>query len=133
MREFKYQNESGSKKGNWFLNRFDYFEFYGFEGMAAMQFRSVIMCIAYMFVLAYADIWLVLLLLWPLYVAVVTLFLLQQKRCKYRGYFLFPKRIIQTLKVHQKEVDPFDFDSIASLENVNLSKGFAQHKYNQRK
>ena len=133
MREFKYQNESGSKKGNWFLNRFDYFEFHGFEGMRTMQLRSVIMCIAYIFVLAHADIWLVLLLLWPLYVAVVTLFLLQQKRCKYRGYFLFPKRIVQTLKTHQKEVDPFDFDSIASLEHVNSSKGFAQHKYNHRK
>jgi len=115
MREPKYQDESGSKTGNWYLNRFEYFEFYGFQGETKLKLICLIVCISSYISLISAPIYLFPLLAWLVYVTCFTLYILHKKVCKIEGYFLFPQRLIKRFKRYEKQIDVEDFDSVATL------------------
>jgi hypothetical protein len=115
MREPKYLNESGGKTGNWYLNRFEYFEFYGFQGETKLKIICVMVCVSSYLALFSAPLYLFVLLAWLVYVSSVTLYVLHKKICKINGYFCFPKYIINRFKRYEKQIDLSDFDSIATL------------------
>lgn len=118
MREPKYLNESGSQQGKWFLNRFDYFEFYGFEGELTIKIIAFITLIASLYFIPQLSIFLMPLMIWLAYVSGLTLYILRRKHCKFHGYLLYPSRLVKTFKYYEKQIDMEDFDSVASLSNT---------------
>ena len=54
-------------------------------------------------------------LLYVTYAALLTLNLLRTKICRYKGYFLYPKRIVKYFSALESMVDLDDFDSIATI------------------
>lgn len=116
MRDPKFLNESGSSQGKWHLNRFDYFEFYGFETELKIKIVAWITLIASVFALFNLSILTFPFILWCSYVAVRTLFILHKKICSFHGYLLYPTMLIDTFKRYEKQIDMGDFDSIATLE-----------------
>lgn len=118
FRESKYLNESGSKIGNWYLNRLDYFQFHEYPEYKAHKlialtigvflYFSGIKVFNYSFVIS-------LLFFYVGYVALLSYNLLRTKRCLYRGYFLYPRKIVNFLRAREIEVDLNDFDSIATM------------------
>lgn len=134
MREFKYLDESGKKQGKWYLNRIDYFEFYSFEGELSLKIKcGLLILILILFLGAkYVNAFFVLPILWALYVLFLTLFLTFKKRCKYKGYFLFPNRIVKKFKDYEKKTDLLDFDCLATMEKTGAGKSIVLKKYNHR-
>ncbi|REL28261.1 hypothetical protein DXX93_17930 [Thalassotalea euphylliae] len=132
MREFKYQNESGTQVGKWYLNRLDYFEFHRFEGFFLWQVKSVAGVVLAVFLLGQLSLLFWLPLIWLAYVSGLTLWILKQQRCKFKGYFLFPHSIVTNLKSYKKEHDLLDFDSLATLARGGASKAVASVKLNDR-
>lgn len=115
MREPKYNSESGTKQGNWYLNRFEYFEFYGFEGELKFKIICLIACISsYLAMLNAVPIYLYIPLGWIVYISAITLYVLYKKTCKIHGYFLYPDRLVRKFKRYEKQIDMEDFDSVAS-------------------
>ncbi len=118
MREPKNLNQNGNQQGQWFLNRFDYFEFYGFEGERRIKLICVIACVlCYLALLSSAPFYLFIPLAWIVYISALTLYILHKKVCKYHGYFLYPARFIKKFKRYEKQIDMQDFDSVASMNN----------------
>ena len=118
FRESKYVNESGSKTGNWYMNRLDYFQFHKYPEYKKHKVLALVVGVAsYFFGIKVLKISFLLSL--PVfylgYVALFSCYLLHTQRCLYRGYFLFPKRIIAFFRARAIEVDLNDFDSIATL------------------
>lgn len=119
FRESKYQNESGSKKGNWYINRLDYFQFYGYPRYKLHRFVSLLVgvfcyfltmkLLSNHFILAIFSIYLC-------YISLLTFILLKRRICRYKGYLLYPKRMVKFFKTREIDVELEDFDSIATLE-----------------
>lgn len=116
MRDPKFLNESGSKQGNWYLNRFECFEFYGFENEWKIKCWSWLTLFATAIAPFKLPLFILPLLLWCSYVAGRTLLILHRKVCHFHGYFLYPQRLITTFKRYEKQIDMNDFDSIATID-----------------
>ncbi|MBO9492309.1 hypothetical protein J7384_18250 [Endozoicomonas sp. G2_1] len=132
FRQAKYQNESGSKIGRWYLNRLDYFEFYSFEGENKLKAKCLVCIIGAFLLIKISPILISLFLAWTIYVSVLTLYILQRKICKYSGYFAFPNRIVEELKSYKKEIDITDFDSLATMESSGISRSVINRKYDHK-
>lgn len=131
MREFKYQNESGTKKGKWYLNRLDYFEFHQFPRIFNYKLLSVLGIVAGLYLLKTAP-WLVKALsLYIVYVSMLSLMILHKQVCKWKGYLLYPSRFVEKLKLYRKAHDESDFDSLATLESSGAGRAITRHKARQ--
>ncbi len=118
FRENKYLNESGSKTGSWYMNRIDYFQFHGYPKITQHKILSfVVGIIAFMlsFKLLSTSVIISAILFYITYLALLTFSLLKSKICRYKGYFLYPKRIVKFFRTIEVMVDINDFDSIATL------------------
>jgi len=118
FRENRYLNESGSKTGNWYMNRLDYFQFHQYPEYKRHKYVSL--CLVFVFIyLSFNLIKLSFLGSLPFiyftYVALVSFNLLHTKTCRYKGYFLYPTKIINFFRAREIEVDLDDFDSIATM------------------
>jgi len=120
FRESKYLNESGSKTGNWYMNRIDYFQFYEYPKYKLHKMLSLVLGII-IFIISIkvmkANFLLSLPLYYASYVALLTFNLLRTRTCRYRGYFLYPNKIINFFKEIEVEVDLNDYDSVATLND----------------
>ncbi len=132
MREFKYLDESRTKVGKLYLNRLDYFEFYSFEGELSLKVKCGFFIIILFLGVKYVNAFFVLPILWILYVLVLTLFLIFKKRCRYKGYFFFPSRIVKKFRDYEKKIDLLDFDCLATMEKSGAGKFVVLKKYNYR-
>ena len=128
-RESKYLNQSGSKTGNWYLNKLDHFEFYSFAGEARFNFACVLCLIFSIWLLPKVPFYIVFLLLWVVYVACLTLLILYRKHCKYHGYFLYPERLVTFFRRFEKETDLLNFDNMATLQKSGISEQVVRQKY----
>lgn len=118
FRENKYLNESGSKTGSWYINRIDYFQFHGYPQANKHKLLSLVVGISsFLLSLKLLSFSLILsaLLLYITYLALLTFILLKEKICRYKGYFLYPKRLIRYFRALEISVDLDNFDSIATL------------------
>ena len=118
FRENKYLNESGSKTGSWYINRIDYFQFHGYPKANQHKVLSCIVGIgAFMLSFKFISSSLIIsaVFLYVSYAALLTFILLRTKICRYKGYFLYPKRIIKYFRALEVMVDINDFDSIATI------------------
>lgn len=123
FRQAKYLNESGSKKGKYFINRLDYFEFHQYPNYKKHKVLSAITFFISLHFLSYANIfssflWIMYVVgcLYLSYISAVSFILLQRQICRYRGYIFYPKSWLAFFISIQKDVDIDDFDSIATLE-----------------
>ncbi|MCJ8319423.1 MAG: hypothetical protein MJK12_07305 [Colwellia sp.] len=131
-REFKYQNESGNKQGNWYVNRLDYFEFHRFEKFNRYRIYCVIAILLSLSLFHFFNLFFSCILFYAIYIAVQTLSIFHSQTCRFKGYFLYPKRFITRLKCYKKEVDILDFDSIATMgnsgEKFDITNAIARNK-----
>lgn len=118
FRENKYLNESGSKTGNWYMNRLDYFQFHEYPKYKKHKFITLPLGIFFYF-LGLSVLELHFLASIPFfylcYVALFSFYLLRSKRCRYKGYFLYPTSFIKFFRSIEVDVDLNDFDSIATM------------------
>lgn len=118
FRESKYLNESGSKTGNWYMNRLDYFQFHEYPNYKKHKFSSLCLGIIFIF-LSFNTLKLSFLgfivFIYLSYVFLMTFNLLRTKVCRYNGYFLYPTKVISFFKSREINVDLNDFDSIATM------------------
>jgi len=118
FRESKYLNESGSKRGNWYMNRLDYFQFHEYPAYKRHKFFSLFVGILLYFIgIQVVNVSLLGFMpcIYLCYVALFTFYLLRTKRCRYKGYFLYPARIVKFFRSIEIEVDLQDFDSVATM------------------
>jgi hypothetical protein len=118
FRENKYLNESGSKTGNWYMNRLDYFQFHEYPAYKKHKFLALFICVFVYFVglevLSFSFLASIP-CFYLFYVALLSFVLLRTRKCRYKGYFLYPARIIRFFRTIEVEVDLNDFDSIATM------------------
>ncbi|MFT5163448.1 MAG: hypothetical protein ACI9FJ_002044 [Alteromonadaceae bacterium] len=120
FRQNKYRNESGNQKGNWFINRLDYFQFHYYP---RYNLHRVIASIAtvggYVGGLKYFNqSFLIALLCWYVcYLGGLTSYLLKRRICRYRGYLFYPRRFTAFFNSISKDIDANDFDTIATQNN----------------
>ncbi|TLX45482.1 hypothetical protein C1E24_18635 [Pseudoalteromonas phenolica] len=131
-REYKYQNETGTKIGKWYLNRLDYFEFYGFPGLWKIKAKCLVYLGLSIWLIKLLPIFFAPILVWVAYVSVRTFVILIEKKCCYRGYFLFPKKIIDFFREYRKNVDVTDFDSLATVEKAGQGSKIAKQSLTQK-
>jgi hypothetical protein len=118
FRGSKYVNESGSKRGNWYMNRLDYFQFHEYPAYKKHKFLSLFVGVFFYFIgiEAFKISFLFFIpFIYLCYVAWFTFNLLRTKKCRYRGYFLYPARIVKFFRSIEVEVDLQDFDSVATM------------------
>jgi hypothetical protein len=65
-------------------------------------------------------------------VSVRTFVILIEKKCRYRGYLLFPKKLIDFFREYRKEVDVTDFDSLATAEKAGQGTQMAKRTLTQK-
>jgi hypothetical protein len=118
FRESRYLNESGTKTGNWFLNRLDYFQFHEYPEYKKHKLICVLATILF-YGLTIKFIMISFLSSLPFfyasYIASKSLYVLHTKVCRHNGYFLYPSKIVKFFKVREIETDLNDFDSIATM------------------
>jgi len=131
-REYKYQNETGTKIGKWYLNRLDYFEFYGFPGEWKIKTKCLVCLGLSIWLIKLLPVFFAPILVWVAYVSIRTLVILIEKKCRYRGYFLFPRKIIDFFREYRKEVDVTDFDSLATVEKAGQGAQMAKRKLTEK-
>ena len=100
FRESKYLNESGTKKGNWYLNRLDYFQFNEYP-----EYKKHKAIALFLGILA----------IYLGYIALLSFNLLRTKICRYKGYFIYPTKFILCFRAREVEIDMEDFDSVATM------------------
>jgi hypothetical protein len=114
----KYLDESGSKIGSWYLNRMDYFQFYGYPKATQHKIFSLLVGVI-AFILSFKMISISLIisatLFYITYVSLLTFSLLRSKICRYKGYIFYPRRFVKFFRTIEVMVDMNDFDSIATL------------------
>lgn len=118
FRESKYLNESGTKKGNWFLNRLDYFQFHEYPEYKKHKLLSLVLTVTFVYLFmktASVSFLSSLIFIYLTYVSAKTFYVLHTRICRHRGYFLYPKRIVKFLKSIEVEVELNDFDSVATM------------------
>jgi len=118
FRENKFLNESGSNTGNWYMNRLDYFQFHEYPEYKKHKYLALFAGV-FLYYLGMKVIPLSFFGSLPLfyftYVTLLSFNLFRTKTCRYRGYFLYPKKVINFFKDREIEVDLNDFDSIATM------------------
>lgn len=120
FRESKYLNESGTLKGNWYMNRLDYFTFYQYPEYKKHKILSLIggvSCFLLTLKLIPLTLWGALPFLYFSYVLMRIFILLNTRVCSYKGYFLVPKKFITFLRAREVELDVNDFDSVATMND----------------
>lgn len=120
FRESKFLNESGSKRGNWYMNRLDYFQYHRYPGYKLHKYGGLLLGV--LFYLLSLNILTVTFIgfcvcCYICYVSSLTFNILRTQRCRYRGYFLYPKKIILFFREREVSVNLQDFDSIATMNN----------------
>ena len=102
------------------MNRMDYFRFHEYPKYKQHKYFSLIFG-ALVYLLGIEVLKVSFLMSLPLfylgYIALLTFNLLRTKVCRYRGYFLFPKKIIKFFRDLEVEVNLDDFDSIATMND----------------
>ncbi len=118
FRENRYLNESGSKTGNWYLNRFEYFQFHEYPKYK----KHKIIALLFGLFLFYLSIKVLsvsfvgaLPVFYLCYINLLTFNLLRTKICRYKGYFLYPSKFVNFFRSIAVEVDLNDFDSVATV------------------
>lgn len=118
FRENKYLNESGSKTGNWYMNRLDYFRFHEYPSYKKHKYISLFICILCAY-FSFKTLAVTILGAFPFmyvcYISLLSFNLLRTKTCSYKGYFLYPKKFTNFFISIEVEVDLNDFDSIATM------------------
>jgi hypothetical protein len=127
FRQAKYLNQSGYQKGQYFINRLNYFEFHQYPNYKKHKVLSVFTFFVGLHCLSYANMfssvfWLLFVTgsLYLSYISAITFILLQRQICRYRGYIFYPKSWLAFFISIQKDVDIDDFDSVATLEKNSL-------------
>ena len=118
FRQFKYLNESGSQQGEWFINRLDYFTFHQYPSYFKHKYLSLTVTIAFIVLaikLLKYSLWPALPCFYIAYISLRTFIILQRRICRYRGYFIYPKRFVKFFKDREQYPDLNDFDSIATI------------------
>jgi hypothetical protein len=131
FRQHKALNETGSKQGQYYLKRFDYFEFYSYPGIKKHLLICVIVCLVSLHLIV-EGLREEGLLSWGVvffscyfaYLSGLTGVVLYRRVCRFRSYFFFPKKWYTHLYAIRKEIDLSDFDSIATLNHH-------EHKHNR--
>lgn len=125
FRQSKYLNESGSKKGRWYINRLDYFEFHQYPAFKRHKFFSIAAFLAVFYFLGFANqfsgiLWLLYVGVcsYVVYLSIVSWMILSRQLCKHRGYMFYPKRWLKFFKQLEKQTDLEDFDSTATMSNT---------------
>jgi hypothetical protein len=118
FRQNRYLNESGSKIGNWYLNRLDYFQFNEYPEYKKHKFISLgagVLLVYLGLKILKTSLLGSLPFLYLGYIALLSFNLLRTKICRYRGYFIYPSKFINFFRSRMVEVDLNDFDSIATM------------------
>ncbi len=118
FREHRYLNESGSKTGNWYMNRLDYFQFNEYPEYKKHKFFALFLCIGSFYcglkILSISFIG-TLVFYYLAYIFLLSFNLLRTKTCRYNGYFLYPQKWIKFFRAREIETDLNDFDSVATM------------------
>ena len=118
FRESRYLNESGSKTGNWYINRFEYFQFHEHPEYKRHKytalFAGAFFCYLGLNILKTTFLG-SLPFFYLCYISLLTFNLLRTKVCRYHGYYFYPKKIINFFRTREVEVDLNDFDSLATM------------------
>ena len=120
FRESKFLNESGTKRGNWYMNRLDFFEFHEYPKYKKHKLVSLVIFIVSIFTIIEIlpnSFLLALPVIYICYISLRTFDVLRAKACKYRGYFLYPKRFVAFFEARKVEINLKDFDSVATLND----------------
>lgn len=119
FRENKFLNESGSKTGNWYMNRLDYFQFYTYPKYNKHKYLALTGGVLFLYIALKVlsnTILGAIPFLYVSYVALLSFYILRLKTCRYRGYLFYPKRFINFYKDREVGVDLNDFDSVATMQ-----------------
>jgi hypothetical protein len=120
FRESKFLNESGSKLGNWYMNRLDYFQYHRYPGYKQQKYGSLLIGVLFYLislnVLTSTFIGFIV-CCYICYLALLTFNILRTQRCRYRGYFLYPTKIILFFRAREVPVNLNDFDSVATMNS----------------
>ncbi len=118
FREHRYLNESGSKTGNWYMNRLDYFQFNEYPEYKKHKFFALFFGIGSFYcglkILSISFIG-TLVFYYLAYIFLLSFNLLRTKVCRYKGYFLYPKKWIKFFGAREIKTDLNDFDSVATM------------------
>lgn len=101
FREPKYQNQTGSKTGNWYLNRIDNFQFHQYPGYGKHKLLSLLAGIALYFIgmkVLESTFWGSLPVFYLSYLSLLTFNILRRKIFRYKGHFMYPKRFVRFLE-----------------------------------
>jgi len=118
FRESRYLNESGSKTGNWYMNRLDYFQFNEYPEYKKHKYIALFASVFFLYLglkILKANFLISLPLFYLSYIALLSFNLLRTKVCRYKGYFIYPKRFVKFYRDREVEVDLNDFDSVATM------------------
>jgi len=118
FRENKYLNESGSKKGTWYMNRLDYFKFHEYPGYKKHKVIAILVWLISIYLISRIlpiSFLASLPFVYCCYASLVSFNILHNKVCRYRGYFLYPKKFLKFFMSRKVEIDLNDFDSIATM------------------
>jgi hypothetical protein len=118
FRESRYLNESGSKTGNWYMNRLDYFQFNEYPGYKKHKYFALfigVLCLYLGLKMLKVSFLGSIPFFYCSYIALLSFNLLRTKICRYNGYFIYPKKFVKFYKDREVEVDLNDFDSVATM------------------
>ncbi len=125
FRQNKYLNESGSKIGSWYMNRFVYFRFHAYPKYKQHKLAAFLISIISIVLLA-KTIGISLLITMSFgyctFVALLTFNIFQTRVCCYRGYFLYPTTLVKFFKDREEIIDVNDFDSVATMNSKHNSR-----------
>jgi hypothetical protein len=120
FRESRYLNESGTKTGNWYMNRLDYFQFNEYPEYKKQKYITLFVGILSLYLglkLLKVSFLGSLPFFYLSYIALLSFNLLRTKICRYKGYFIYPKKFINFFKDREIEVNLNDFDSVATMSD----------------
>jgi len=119
FRQNKYLNESGTKVGNWYINRLVYFQFYEYPNYKLHRRLSLFIAVFSYFLmmkLLSEHFIMAIFTVYACYVSLLSFILLKRRVCRYKGYFMYPSRFVKFFRLREIEVDLNDFDSKATLD-----------------
>jgi len=120
FRESKFLNESGTKRGTWYVNRLDYFQFHEYPEYKKHKAVALVLFIFSLFViieLLPVSFFLALPVMYVAFVSVRTFDILRNRVCRYRGYFLYPRSFVSFFEARKVDVDVNDYDSVATMND----------------
>lgn len=120
FRESKYLNESGTKRGTWYVNRLDYFQFHEYPEYKKHKAVALVLFIFSLFAiieLLSVSFFLALPFMYVAFISVRTFDVLRNKVCRYRGYFLYPRSFVSFFEARKVDIDVNDFDSVATMND----------------